>query len=178
MSANIDYTITIFTENVPGLLSEVVSVFTRIKLNIDSLTVSASSVEGIHRFTVATHCSEKVVTKITSQLEKKIDIVAAFHYRADEIVQREMGMYKVSPEVLNDEAFKAEMVERFNPRVLEQTDDYVVLIRTGTTEKILELNTFLQQKGVSEFVRSGRVAVVKSMNPFNKRLQEMMTEYL
>ncbi len=36
-----EYTITVFTENVPGLLSEVVSVFTRIKMNIDTLTVSA-----------------------------------------------------------------------------------------------------------------------------------------
>jgi len=176
-----DYTITVFTENIPGLLSEVVSVFTRIKLNIESLTVSASTVEGIHRFTVATHCTEKVVKKLVGQLEKKVDVVAAFFYTEDETVAREMGMYKVSPTVLSDEAFKERMMESFNPYILEQTEDYVVLICTGSEKKIIGFHEMLKEKvkekGVSEFVRSGRVAVVKQMDPFTKRLEDMSNHF-
>lgn len=168
-----DYTITIFTENLPGLLSEVVSVFTRIKLNIDSLTVSASTIEGIHRFTIATCCTEKIVKKVVGQLEKKVDVVSAFFYMADEIVAREMGLYKVSPEVLSDDVFRAQMIEKFNPYILEEGDEYVVLIRTGSEKKIIAFYEFLKTKGVSEFVRSGRVSVVKAMDPFAKRLKEM-----
>jgi len=173
-----DYTITVFSENVPGLLSEVVSVFTRIKLNIDSLTVSASTYEGIHRFTVATHCSEAVVKKIIGQLEKKIDVVAAFYYAIDDIVAREMGLYKILPTVLDDEAFQSKIMEEYNPRVLEETEDYTVLICTGKTSKVLELCEILKKRGLIEFVRSGRLAVVKPMNPFSLRLEELDADFI
>ena len=173
-----DFTITIFSENVPGLLSEVVSVFTRIKLNIDSLTVSASTYEGIHRFTIATHCSEIVVKKIIGQLEKKIDVVAAFYYALDEIVAREMGLYKIKPTVLDDEVFKSKIIQEYNPRILEETDDYIALICTGKTAKVLSLCEILKQHGLIEFVRSGRLAVVKPMNPFALRLEELEKDFV
>lgn len=173
-----DYTITVFSENVPGLLSEVVSVFTRIKLNIDSLTVSASTYEGIHRFTVATHCSEKVVKKIIGQLEKKIDVVAAFYYGLNEIVAREMGLYKIEPTALDDEAFKSKIMDEYNPRILEETDDYITLLCTGKTAKVLELCEILKKHGLIEFVRSGRLAVVKPMNPFAARLEELDKDFV
>lgn len=173
-----DYTLTVFSENVPGVLSEVVSVFTRIKLNIDSLTVSASTYEGIHRFTVVTHCSETVVNKIIGQLEKKIDVVAAFHYSVDEIIAREMGLYKVPPDVFNDETFKANIMKEYNPRILEENEDYTVLICTGKTAKVLELYEILKLHDLIEFVRSGRLAVVKPMNPFALRLQELDLDFV
>lgn len=179
-SSNVqDYTITVFTENVPGLLSEVVSVFTRIKLNIDSLTVSASTYEGIHRFTVASHCSEAVVKKIIGQLEKKIDVVAAFYYEIDDIVAREMGLYKIQPTVLNDEALKAQIMTDFNPRVLEETSDYTVLLCSAKAAKVLKLCEILKEHGgLIEFVRSGRLAVVKPMNPFASRLKELDEDFV
>ena len=173
-----DFTITIFSENVPGLLSEVVSVFTRIKLNIDSLTVSASTYEGIHRFTIATHCSEIVVKKIIGQLEKKIDVVAAFYYALDEIVAREMGLYKIKPNVLDDEAFKAEIMQEYNPRILEETEEYIALICSGKTAKVLALCEIFKKHGLIEFVRSGRLAVVKPMNPFALRLEELDKDFV
>ncbi|MEL6943863.1 MAG: ACT domain-containing protein, partial [Bacteroidota bacterium] len=47
-----EYTITVFTEHQTGLLQRVVTVFTRRHINIESLTTSKSSIEGIHRFTI------------------------------------------------------------------------------------------------------------------------------
>ena len=52
------YTIAVFTENHIGLLTKITIVFTRRKINIESLTVSESQLEGIHSFTIvvnATH---------------------------------------------------------------------------------------------------------------------------
>jgi len=46
------YTITVFTENNIGLLNHVTIVFTRRKINIESLTVSESQINGIHSFTI------------------------------------------------------------------------------------------------------------------------------
>ena len=175
---NSSYTVTVFTENLPGLLTEVVSVFTRIKLNIDTLTTSASTIEGIHRFTVTVKCSEKIVNKIVGQLEKKIDVVAAFAYLSDEIVAREIAIFKVNPQLMKDAEVFEKMMEIYNPAVIEEHDDYAVLIKTGKEANIQAMYEFLKPSGfVFEFVRSGRIAIVRAMDPFCKRLDSMDQEF-
>ncbi|MEL7222880.1 MAG: ACT domain-containing protein, partial [Bacteroidota bacterium] len=42
-----DYTIVVFSEHRIGILSRVVSIFTRRHINVESLTTSQSSIEGI-----------------------------------------------------------------------------------------------------------------------------------
>ena len=61
------YTLIVHSENRVGLLSQVTAVFTRRQINIESLNVSASSIEGIHRYTITTYteigrasCRERV----------------------------------------------------------------------------------------------------------------------
>jgi acetolactate synthase-1/3 small subunit len=63
-----EYTLTVFTENQTGLLSRVVSIFTRRHVNIESLTTSKSSMPDIHRFTIVVHVSEDMVQKLVAQL--------------------------------------------------------------------------------------------------------------
>lgn len=172
------FTLTVFTENVPGLLSEVVSVFTRIKMNIDTLTVSASRIEGIHRFTMTIDCTQKLIDKITAQLEKKIDIVAAFAYLSHEVVAREIAMFKVDTKVLKDEAIKTGLFDLHNPAIVEEHDNYVVLIKSGKEAKIQAMFDYLHPHDcIYEFVRSGRIAVVREMDPFSKRLDSMDKEF-
>ena len=172
------YTLTVFTENIPGLLSEVVSVFTRIKLNIDTLATSASRIEGIHRFTVTVVCTQSLVDKIVAQLEKKVDIVAAFAYLSEEVVAREIGMFKIKPEILNNHLSRNELLSLHNPAVIEEHDEYAVLIKTGKEGTIQAMFDYLNPKGcIYEFVRSGRIAVVRTMDPFSKRLDSMDKEF-
>ena len=74
------YTITVFTENETGLLSRVVSVFTRRHISIESLTTSRSSMARIHRFTIVSKVTETMVKKLVAQLEKQVDVLKAFYY--------------------------------------------------------------------------------------------------
>ena len=172
------YTIMVFTENLPGLLTEVVSVFTRIKMNIDTLVTSASRIKGIHRFTMTVQCTEKSVNKIVAQLEKKIDIVAAFAYLSEEVVAREVGMFKVDPKIIIDDSSKQELMDLHNPAIVEQHEDYAVLIKTGKESTVNAMHDYLKPKDcIFEFVRSGCVAVVRAMDPFNKRLDSMDKEF-
>lgn len=43
------YTFTVFTENRVGLLNQISIIFTRRSVNIESLSVSPSSIPGIHK---------------------------------------------------------------------------------------------------------------------------------
>ena len=48
------YTLLIYTENMVGMLSQVTAVFTRRQVNIESINASASSIEGVHKYTITT----------------------------------------------------------------------------------------------------------------------------
>ena len=57
------YTISILTEDKPGLLNTVTIVFTRRNINIDMINVSASEIEGVSRYTIALTTNKDQVEK-------------------------------------------------------------------------------------------------------------------
>ena len=77
------YTLLVYSENVAGILNQITAVFTRRQVNIESLNVSASSIPGVHKYTITAWSDEDQIVKITRQIEKKIDVVKA-NYFTDE----------------------------------------------------------------------------------------------
>ncbi len=168
-----EYTITVFTENQTGITSRVVSVFTRRHINIDSLTTSESSIRDIYRFTIVVHVTENMVQKLVSQLEKQIDVVKAFYYENDEIVYQEIALYKVPTHVFTNSNRVEELIRSHNARILAIEPEYTVIEKTGHKEETEALLHELKAIGIYEFVRSGRVAIVRPMERLNKHLREM-----
>lgn len=168
-----NFTITVFSENRTGLLSRVVGLITRRKINIESLTVSKSSMEGIHRFTIVLDISEDIVQKIVSQIDKQVDVLKAFYYRDSEIVHQEIALYKVPSEAMYNSSKVEELIRRHNARILAIEPEYTVVEKSGHQHETEALLAELQKIGIYEFVRSGRVAVVKPMERLNNYLKSI-----
>ena len=81
MSDKTLYTVTIFSENTVGLLNQITIIFTRRQLNIETLSVSPSALQGIHKFTITTFSDESTIDKIVKQIDKRVDILKAFTIR-------------------------------------------------------------------------------------------------
>ena len=94
------FTVTVFSENQVGLLNQISIIYTRRCLNIESLSVSPSSIEGIHKFTITTWSDRVTMEKVVKQIEKRIDVLKSFLYTDDEIVYQEIALYKVPTEQL------------------------------------------------------------------------------
>lgn len=157
------FTVTIYSENNVGLLNQIAIIFTRRNVNIWSLTVSASALEGIHKFTVTCHTDEVTISTIVKQIEKRIDVLKAFYFRDDEIVYQELALYKVPTDaLLNDIDFEA-LIRKHNARILEINSTFAIIEKTGHCEETMNLFEALNQYGVLQFVRSGRVAVSKTL---------------
>ena len=58
------FTVSVYAENHIGLAGRLMQIFTRRKINIDSLTTSESEIEGIYRFTIVIHVSKENVIKV------------------------------------------------------------------------------------------------------------------
>lgn len=165
------YTVTVFTENRVGLLNQISIIFTRRCLNIESLSVSPSSIPGIHKFTITVWSDREMIEKVTKQIEKRIDVLKSFFYTDDELVYQEIALYKVPTEQLIEEKELEQIIRRHNARILEIDRDYTVIEKTGHNEETQALFNELKHYGILQFVRSGRVAVTKMK-------EELLTIYL
>ncbi len=163
---NKEYIITVFSENKVGLLSQITTVFTCRDINIESLTTSESSIPGIHKFTIVVITDPEKIEKLVKQIEKKIDVLKAFVFTPDEVVQQEIALYKVTRSNSVEK-----LVRDHHVRILEICDDYIVLEKTGHKEDTQSLFELLHPHGVQQFVRSGQIAIIKSK-------RELLNEYL
>ena len=168
-----EYTLTVFTENQTGLLSRVVSIFTRRHVNVESLTTSKSSMPGIHRFTIVVHVTEDMVQKLVAQLEKQVDVLKAFYYENDETVFQEIALYKVPTSIFAKGTRLEHLIRKHNARILEIEPEYIVIEKTGHPVETEELLADLKELGIYEFVRSGRVAIPRPMERLNKYLKSL-----
>ena len=164
------YTISVFTENHIGLLNRITIIFTRRKLNIESLNTSESEIDGVHRFTIVVTATEEVLTKLVKQIEKQIEVIRAFYHLDDETVFQEIALYKVpSHSVVN--GIKIESLIRDNyARVLAIEPDFMIIEKTGHKEETHDLLKKLEPYGIMEFVRSGRVSVTKQLKEMHAYL--------
>ena len=168
-----EFTIAVFTENRTGLMTRVVSIFTRRHLNIESLTTSKSSMEGIHRFTIVVEASEEIVIKVVAQIDKQVDVLKAFYYSTDQIVYQEVALYKVPTEAFADGDKVESLIRSHNARILSIEPEYIVIEKTGHQEDTDALLEEPKKIGIYEFVRSGRVAIVKPMEQLNTYLNSL-----
>lgn len=166
------YTITVFSENTVGLLGQITIIFTRRALNIETLSVSPSAIDGIHKFTITLLTTEDVVKKVVQQIDKRIDILKAYYNTDEDLVFQEIALYKVSTEKLLEKGSIEEFIRKYHIRILEMTSDFVVLQKAGhyveTQQMFVELS---ESVGVLQFIRSGRVAITRSKV---ERLSDML----
>ncbi|HJE38400.1 MAG TPA: acetolactate synthase small subunit [Candidatus Amulumruptor caecigallinarius] len=160
------YTITVFTENQVGLLNQISIIFTRRCLNIESMTVSACSIHGVHKFTITCRSNRTMMEHVVKQIERRIDVLRAFLHTDDELVYQEVALYKVPTNRLLQEGHLEGIIRRNGARVLEITDEYTIFEKTGHKSETERLFEELKEFGIRQFVRSGRVAVTKNKTEF------------
>ncbi len=157
------YTLLVFSENFAGVLNQVTAVFTRRQVNIESLNVSASSIKGVHKYTITCWSTEEQISTITKQIEKKIDVLQANYFTDDEIFIQEVGLYKLTTEIAINNPMISKEIRKHGGQIVEMNPTYTIVTKRGMTEDIMSLYHALNDYGcVLQYVRSGRIAVTKS----------------
>ena len=168
-----EYIINAYSENHIGLLNRITIIFTRRKVNIESLTVSESAIAGISKFTIVVNEEKEKVVNIVKQIDKLTEVLKAYYHTNDEMIFQEIALYKVSTHALVSSDQIEKLVRKHNARILEITKEYTVIEKTGHKEETQELFDGLNQFGVLQFIRSGRIAITRS--PI-ERLSEFLRE--
>ena len=167
-----EFTITVYTENQVGLLNRIAIIFTRRKINIDSLNTSPTEVESVHRFTIVINETEEVVRKLCRQIEKQVEVLKAYYNTNDELVWQEMALYKVPTDVIAEKVKVERLLREKGARVVVIRKDYTVFETSGHREEIEALIKALEPYGLIEFVRTARIAIIKDSKGFHDKLKE------
>jgi len=171
-----EFTITAYTENHVGLLHRITIIFTKRKVNIESITASESEKEGIHRFTIAVTETEEAVEKIVKQIEKQVEVLKADYYKNKEVVQQEVALYKIPSKSLTNGIEVERIVRQHNARFLTIEKDFLVIEKAGFRRETKALFDDLIPFGINEFVRSGRIAVSREEHGIGEYVQQILSK--
>ena len=167
-----EFTITVYTENHIGLLVRIATMFSRRKINIESLNTSPSEAEGIHRFTIVINEMEEVVRKLARQIEKQVEVLKAYYNTNDEIIWQELALYKVPTDEIAEKVKVERLLREYGARAVVIRKDYTIFETSGQREETDRLVEVLAPFGLIEFVRSARVAIIKDSKGFHEKLKE------
>lgn len=167
-----EFTITVYTENHIGLLVRIATMFSRRKINIESLNTSPSEAEGIHRFTIVINETEDVVRKLARQIEKQVEVLKAYYNTNEEIIWQELALYKVPTDEIAEKVKVERLLREHGARAVVIRKDYTIFETSGHREETDKLVEVLAPYGLIEFVRSARVAIIKESKGFHEKLRE------
>ncbi len=159
------HTISVLVENEFGVLARIAGLFSSKGYNIDSLAVSETMDPTLSRMTIVTHGSDHIVIQILKQLNKLVNVLNVEDLTEDGAAQRhwarEMCLIKLKA------AQKSEVLKKasaLNARVLEDTDQAIVLEITSDQEGLNQAIASLTPFGILEMVRTGLIALEKGQN--------------
>ena len=168
-----EFTLSVLTEDKSGLINQLTIIFTKRKININSLNVSVTEVKGVSRFTIVTETSKDMIDNIVKQIRKLIDVLGAFVYEEDQIFYQEIALYKVPKYAIVDGKSIEDLVSKSGARILVVETDYMIIEKTGKAKETHDLYQKLEPFGLLEFIRSGRVAISKSTRKTEAYIKEL-----
>ncbi len=153
-----DYTLSVLVQNRPGVLSRVTGLIARRGFNIASLSVGPTEDPTISRITVVVDSDPDSIEKITKQLHKLIDVYKITDLTDEEVIERELVLYKVNA---NSER-RHEVIEAagvFRAKIVDMGKNTMTIEATGTMDKLKALEDLLRGYGIKEIVRTGKVSL-------------------
>ena len=171
-----NYTISIYTENNVGLLNRISAIFLKRHINIRSVTSSESEIPNIYRFIIVVKVDVEQIIKLVKQIEKQIEVIAAFYHTDEETIYLETALYKVNSKSLFEERQIQNIIKKSRANIVTVKPEYFVIEKTGWREETEDLYHKLKKYGLLQFVRSGRISVSKSSMEISKYLKNNENE--
>ena len=171
-----NYTISIYTENNVGLLNRISAIFLKRHINIRSVTSSESEIPNIYRFIIVVKVDGEQIIKLVKQIEKQIEVIAAFYHTDEETIYLETALYKVNSKSLFEERQIQNIIKKSRANMVTVKPEYFVIEKTGWREETEDLYHKLKKYGLLQFVRSGRISVSKSSMEISKYLKNNENE--
>jgi acetolactate synthase-1/3 small subunit len=154
------HTMIAWMEDKPGVLNRVTGLFRRRSFNIESLTVGHSEAPGISRMTFVVDADDRELRQVQTQLAKLVNVTSVENVTDEPTVIRELALVKVHTSGAN-RGEVMQLVDIYRASVVDVAMDSLVIQITGPEDRVNSLIKLLENFGIEEIVRTGRVAMVR-----------------
>ena len=147
-------------QNVPGVLSHISGMLASRGYNIDSLAVGETEDPQLSRMTFVVVGDDSVLEQVRKQLEKIVTVVRVDDISAQDYVERDLMLLKVSvPDGRRSEI--RELADIFRGRIVDVAPEMVMIEISGQEKKIEAFVEMVRPFGILELARTGRIAMVR-----------------
>nr|YP_009541592.1 acetohydroxyacid synthase small subunit [Synarthrophyton chejuense]AYR05601.1 acetohydroxyacid synthase small subunit [Synarthrophyton chejuense] len=157
------HTLSVLVEDEAGVLSRIAGLFARRGFNIESLAVGPAEKIGISRITMVIPGDNRTIEQLTKQLYKLINILKVQDVTDIPCVERELGLLKIKSSNENRSAI-LEIANIFRAKVVDIAYEYLILEVTGDPGKMFAIEQLLEQYGIVEIARTGKISLIRASN--------------
>ncbi len=153
------HTISVLVENKFGVLARIAGLFSARGYNIASLAVSETLDPAISYMTIVVEAQdEKILEQIKKQLNKLIDVITVTDFTKKEHVERELILVKISYSP-KDKARLESLLDKYVAKIIQHRGDTAIIEAAGEQLQIKQLLEALDQFGIKELIRTGKIAM-------------------
>ncbi|HPO02851.1 acetolactate synthase small subunit [Treponema zuelzerae] len=154
------HSISLLVSNRPGVLIRIAEVFARRGYNLDSVVVSPTHRPAFSRMNIVASGDREILAQVIRQLDKLVDVVHAADHTGEEIIEGEIAFFKVDCPV-EKRTELMQLAEHFTARSVDLTADSITFEATGKSAKLNAFQLMLEQYGILESVRSGKLLMAR-----------------
>ncbi len=151
-------------QNVPGVLAHVAGMLASRGYNIDSLAVGETEDPGFSRMTFVVVGDDSVLEQVRKQLEKIVTVVLVDDISSKSFVERDLMLMRVSADDGSKRSEIRELTEIFRGRIVDVSSGELMIEISGREGKIQAFIDLMRPFGITELVRTGRIALVRGIS--------------
>ncbi|MDD5044377.1 MAG: acetolactate synthase small subunit [Candidatus Omnitrophica bacterium] len=153
------HTISVLVENKFGVLARISGLFSARGYNIDSLAVGETEDPSVSRMTIVVNAAdERILEQIKKQLNKLIDVISVLDLTKKKHYDRELIMAKINfSKTLEPKISK--ITKRLPVKIIHRNKDSYVIEAVLDQEQAKDLMASLEEIGIKELARTGRIAL-------------------
>lgn len=152
-------------QNVPGVLAHISGMLASRGYNIDSLAVGETEDPQLSRMTFVVVGDDRILEQIRKQLEKIVTVVRVDDISSQDHLERDLMLIKVKALPGGPRTEVRELTEIFRGRIVDVGPEEVMIEISGRESKIEAFIERMRPYGITELVRTGRIAMVRSKSP-------------
>ena len=152
------HTISVLVQNKFGVLTRVAGLFSGRGFNIDSLNVAPTHDPSMSRMTIVTRGDDTTLDQIVKQLNKLVDSLEVQDFRDGEYVDRELVLVRVGVDS-QSRAEVMQITDIFRAKIVDVQPASLTIEITGSESKVSKFLGLMENFGVQELTRSGKVAL-------------------
>ncbi|MEM8912958.1 MAG: acetolactate synthase small subunit [Planctomycetota bacterium] len=161
-ATNHRHVLSALVQNVPGVLAHISGMLASRGYNIVSLAVGETEDPKLSRMTFVVVGDDHVLEQVRRQLEKIVTVVQVVDVSAHDFVERDLLLVKISAPAGGVRSQIRELVDIFRGKIVDVGPDEVMIEISGRENKVQAFIERVRPYGITELVRTGRIAMVRS----------------